>query len=376
VSVASAEAIAPHVRPALLPADLAIVIPTFNERDNVARLVDELVRALAGIAWEAIFVDDASPDGTAQALQSLARQDPRVRGMVRLGRRGLAGACIEGMLATSAPYMAVMDADLQHDARLLPRMLAALSADSADLVIGSRYTEGGSVGEFRADRRLGSALSTRLAKSMTAADVADPMSGFFMVQQDAFRQIAPQLAPEGFKILFDILATARGRLRVLELPYTFGARTAGSSKLDLRNVLDFAGLLVSKLSRGFIPLRFVSFALVGASGVLVHLAALKAALLAGAPFVPAQIAATLIAMTSNFVLNNAITYRDLTLRGAAALRGLLIFYVICGMGAISNVGVAAWLHANHPVWWVAGLAGCVIGAVWNYLMSSRVLWRP
>jgi dolichol-phosphate mannosyltransferase len=359
----------------LLPAELTIVLPTFNERENVARLVDELDKALAGIAWEAIFVDDNSPDGTAEAVRKLGRRDPRVRGIQRFGRRGLAGACIEGMLASSAPFVAVMDADLQHDATLLPRMLAALSSGNADLAIGSRYVEGGSVGGFQARRRLVSRLSTITARFIMAADVGDPMSGFFMIRQDVFRRLAPSLASEGFKILFDILTTARGQLRIAELPYTFGARTAGSSKLDLRNSFDFVGLVVSKASRGYVPLRFVSFVFVGLIGVFVHLAALRAGLIAGAPFTWAQVGATMAAMTSNFFLNNVTTYRDMRLKGAAAVRGLLIFYVICGIGALSNVGVASWLYAAEPVWWLAGLAGSIIGAVWNYMMSSLVLWR-
>lgn len=357
------------------PVELAIIVPTFNERDNVARVVDQLDCALAGIAWEVMFVDDHSPDGTALEVRELGRRDPRVRCILRFGRRGLAGACIEGLLATNAPWLAVMDADLQHDARLLPRMLAALAAGSADLAIGSRYIQGGSVGAFGAGRQLASSLSTAMARRMTAVDVTDPMSGFFMIRHDAFQRLAPQLASEGFKILFDILASARGGLRVVELPYSFGSRMAGSSKLDLQNTFDFLGLLIAKVSRGYVPLRFISFMFVGLIGVAVHIAALRVGLLSGATFVHAQAAATLVAMTSNFFLNNAITYRDLRLRGIAAFKGLLIFYVICGTGALSNVGVATWLYANERVWWIAGLAGSVIGAVWNYMMSSQVLWR-
>lgn len=357
------------------PVALAIIVPTFNERDNVELVVDQLDRALAGIAWEVVFVDDHSPDGTADAVRELGRCDPRVRCILRLGRRGLAGACVEGMLATSAPSIAVMDADLQHDARLLPRMLAALGSGSTDLAIGSRYVQGGSVGAFGPSRRLASNLSTAVARQMTAVDVTDPMSGFFMIRRDAFQRVAPQLAAEGFKILFDILASARGALRVAEFPYNFGSRQAGNSKLDLQNTFDFLGLLIAKASRGYVPLRFISFMFVGMMGVVVHIAALRAGLLSGVPFAHAQAAATLVAMTSNFFLNNAITYRDLRLRGGAALKGLLVFYVICGTGALSNVGVATWLYANEPVWWIAGLAGSVIGAVWNYMMSSQVLWR-
>jgi dolichol-phosphate mannosyltransferase len=330
---------------------------------------------LAGTSWEVIFVDDQSTDGTARRARELGRGDPHVRCLRRLGRRGLAGACIEGMLASGAPYLAVMDADLQHDPRLLGPMLAELKTGRFDVVIGSRYMAGGGADGLSSSRRAASRISGGLAAVLIRVKVSDPMSGFFMIRQEAFEAIAPQLSSEGFKILLDILATARGTLRVTEIPYKFAPRQAGVTKLDLRNVLDFFGLLIAKLSRDIIPVRFVSFLLVGLSGVFVHLAFLRASLLLGAPFTPSQIVATIAAMTSNFFLNNAVTYRDLRLRGLAAVRGLLLFYVICGAGAFSNVGVAGWLYANRPVWWLAGLVGSCVGAVWNFMMSSIVLWR-
>jgi dolichol-phosphate mannosyltransferase len=189
-------------------------------------------------------------------------------------------------------------------------------------------------------------------------------------------RVAERLSPQGFKILADLLASARGELRVRELPYEFRARLHGASKLDSQVALDFLGLLISKASRNAVPVRFVSFLLVGASGVLVHLATLKACLAGfGMRFAAAQALATLVAMTSNFVLNNALTYRDQRLTGVAALKGLLLFYLICAVGAVSNIGVATWLYSNEPIWWLAGLFGSVVGAVWNYAVSSAVVWR-
>src|SRR5690349_23079143 len=123
---------------------ISVVVPTFNERDNVAQLCRKLDATLAGIAWEVVFVDDNSPDKTWQVVRELARQDIRVRCIRRIGRRGLSGACIEGILASSGPFAAVMDADLQHDETQLPKMLSLLEGGKAELVVGSRYVEGGS----------------------------------------------------------------------------------------------------------------------------------------------------------------------------------------------------------------------------------------
>ncbi len=360
-----------------LAPELALIVPTFNERGNLRTLVGQIEAALGARRWELIFVDDSSPDGTATLAREMGREDPRIRCIHRIGRRGLAGACIEGFLATSAPVMAVMDADLQHDATLLGRMLETLESQTADLVIASRYSSGGSAeAGFSAFRGFASKLSTSIARYATNVTVSDPMSGFFMIRRKAFEPLAPGLASEGFKILFDILATARGSLKIAEVTYSFSARQEGASKFDTQNILDFLGLIVSKTTGGIVPVRFLSFALMGAAGILVHLATLDVIKQSGASFVMAQAVATLVAMTSNFFLNNATTYRDRRLRGAGALKGLLAFYAICSIGALSNIGVAHWLHYDNGWRWImAGFIGSFIGAVWNFTLSSQLMWR-
>jgi dolichol-phosphate mannosyltransferase len=300
-----------------------------------------LETALAGVAWEVVFVDDNSPDGTWNVVRDLARQDCRVRCIRRIGRRGLSGACIEGILASSAPYAAVIDADLQHDETQLPKMLALLQGGSADLVVGSRYVEGGSADSFNKQRAGASALATEVAKRVLQVKIADPMSGFFMIRRDRFEQLAPQLSTQGFKILLDIVATARGDLRIVEIPYSFGSRLHGESKLDSMVALDFLGLVLAKLTHDVVSLRFLLFATVGSIGLLVHFAALFVAFDGfDVPFAHAQACGALLAMTSNFILNNFLTYRDQRLRGFAILRGLLLFYLVCGVGLAAKVGVA------------------------------------
>ncbi|MGP9811698.1 glycosyltransferase [Rhodopseudomonas sp. NSM] len=355
---------------------LSVVVPTFNERDNVELLFHKLEAALAGVAWEVIFVDDNSPDGTWNVVRALALREPRVRCIRRIGRRGLSGACIEGILAASAPFAAVMDADLQHDETQLAKMLGLLESGSADLVVGSRYVAGGSADSFDRQRAGFSALATALARKVLKVEIADPMSGFFMIRRDRFEELAPQLSTQGFKILLDVVATGQGRLRTVEVPFSFGSRLHGESKLDSMVALDFLGLVLAKYSNDILSLRFILFALVGSTGVVVHFLTLYVVLVVfDQPFAEAQAAAALVAMTSNFILNNFLTYRDQRLRGFAILRGLLLFYLVCGVGLIANVGVAFAVYNEHITWWLAGAAGAVMGVVWNYAMSGLFVWR-
>jgi dolichol-phosphate mannosyltransferase len=356
--------------------ELSVIVPTFNERDNVTVLYRRLEATLVNVAWEVVFVDDNSPDGTSDVVRALAQQDSRVRCIRRIGRRGLSGACIEGILASSAPYAAVIDADLQHDETQLPKMLLLLASDQADLVVGSRYIEGYKSEGFNKQRAGASALATEVAKKMLRVEIADPMSGFFMVRRDRFEQLAPKLSVHGFKILLDLVASAQGNLRAVEIPYTFGARQHGESKLDSMVALDFIGLVLAKLTNDIVSLRFILFAMVGGIGLVVHLTTLFIGLqLFKAPFAEAQAAGAIVAMTTNFILNNFLTYRDQRLKGFAILRGLIMFYIVCSVGLLANVGVAFSVYDQEPIWWLAGLAGALMGVVWNYAMSGLFVWR-
>jgi len=369
--IPAARAPAPALRPA---PELCIVAPAFNERDNVAILVERLRRALAALDWEVIFVDDNSPDGTAAAVRAIGEADSRVRCIHRIGRRGLAGACLEGMLATQARYVAIMDADLQHDETLLVAMIERLRAGTTDLVVASRYLRGGSAAGLSRRRALISRLSNALVGRILGRDLTDPMSGYFMIRRDIFAALAPAISSQGFKILFDILATSGDRLRTVELPTKFQERGHGESKLDSKIALDFAGLVTAKLTGDTVSPRFLLFCLVGLSGIGVHLSILTA-LLTVTPFGAAQALATIGAIAWNFWFNNLFTYRDQRLAGLQFLTGLVRFEVICAIGAISNIGVAAWIYDYGSRWWVAGLCGAVIGAVWNFAVSAAFVWR-
>ena len=361
---------------------LAIIVPTYNERDNVVSLFELVSQAMGGIPFEYIVVDDNSPDGTAAVVKELARRHANVRCIHRIGRRGLSSAVIEGISASAAPYFAVIDADHQHDERILPQMLdKALAGDH--VVVGTRYAKGGTAGEgLSRTREAGSRLATRLSDLVTGQSISDPMSGFFLMRRDVFDEIAPSLSNEGFKILLDIIVSARRararrgkELRIGEVPYTFRPRHAGESKMSSIVVVQFLGLVLSKLTGGLLPASFLLFGLVGGLGVFVHMGVLISAGAMGFNFYLAQTLATVVAMTFNFVLNNELTYANRKLRGWRYLTGLLTFYAVCSIGAIANVSVASWIYTIDSSFWIAGLAGVLMSVVFNYSVTKVFTWR-
>ena len=356
---------------------LSVIVPSYNERPNVAPMIARLDAALRGIDWEVIYVDDNSPDGTAAEVRRIARMDPRVRCIRRIGRRGLASAVIEGALSSSASYVAVIDGDLQHDETRLPVMLAELRTGLYDLAVASRYVEGGNnAGLANQWRHILSDGGIWLAQKVLPVKLADPMSGFFMLPRTLFEQLAGNLTGQGFKILLDLVLSAPTPLRVKEVPAVFHERVAGESKLDALVALQFIGLLLDKIFAGYLPLRFASFAGVGAIGVMVHLAVLGLLRdLTPLNFGGEQTIATIVAMAFNFELNNVITYADQRLRGPRLWRGLLLFMAVCGVGAVANIGIAKALYDSNTTWSVAGAMGAVIGVVWNYAVSATLVWR-
>jgi dolichol-phosphate mannosyltransferase len=357
-------------------AELTVIVPTLNERDNIEPLVDKLTAALAGVAWEVIFVDDDSGDGTAEHIRSFAQVDSRVRCIQRIGRRGLASACIEGILASAAPYIAVIDADLQHDEAVLLEMLDSLRREPYDIAVGSRHVAGGSIGNWERKRVRISGLATWLSRTICKAEITDPMSGFFMLRRPVFDAAARRLSGQGFKILLDLIASSPRPLRIKEVPYEFRERHFGESKFDTLVAWEFVVLIADKLIGHVVPIRFALFAFIGCIGLVIHLSVLWFLLaIAEMSFVWSQAAAGFVAMTANFFLNNVFTYQDMRLKGWRILRGLISFYAVCAFGAMANVGVAVHIFATNRPWWIAGITGGLVGAVWNYAVSSVLTWK-
>ena len=358
-----------------LPLDVAVVVPTLNEAANVEKLIAKLSVVLAGRGWEVLFVDDNSADGTSELVRRIARESRHVRIVQRVGRRGLSSAVVEGILATAAPIVAVMDGDLQHSEDALPRLIDAIADDGADIAVGTRYVAGGGIGDWDSDRARMSRLATRAGQIALGTDVSDPMSGFFAVRRDAFDRALPRLSAVGFKILLDILASSPVPLKVAEIPYQFRTREAGESKLGVRVIAEYAELIADKTIGRVVPVRLIKFLMVGGLGVFVHLAVLRMILGAGSAFFTAQTAAVMTAIAFNFFLNNSFTYADRKLRGCRLFGGLASFYAISALGAVANIGIGTWMAGQDERWWVAGVAGVVVGAIWNFAMSSALTWR-
>ena len=357
---------------------LTIVVPTYNEKLNVRPLVSLLDKALVNINWEVVFVDDDSPDGTADEVRELARTRLDVRVIHRIGRRGLSGACIEGILSSAAPYVAVMDGDLQHDETVLISMIASFNADpELNLVIGSRNVEGGSSGNgLSGIRSFGSDMATVMARKLLKIRVQDPMSGFFMIKLESFRDVVGELQRQGFKILTDLLSASRGSWKIKEIPFVFKERQYGQSKMDSAVTLEYFGLILARLTGGAISIRFVLFLFVGLTGILVQL--LMVGIFLNVMFLSffySQILAVILAMTSNFFLNNILTYRDQSLSGKYILLGLLSFYFVCSLGAVANVAVANLVYNFVPLWILASFFGSVISSLWNFMSSKWLTWR-
>jgi dolichol-phosphate mannosyltransferase len=356
---------------------VSVVVPTYQESANIPILFERVKRALSGTPWELIVVDDDSPDGTSNVAFALAAEDRRIRCLRRVNRSGLAGAVIEGWLSSSAEFVAVIDGDLQHDESILPKMYEALARGSGNLAIGARLRDGAGDGGLSPARQALSDLGAWFFRRMAGAAVTDPMSGFFMIRREIVSRLAPRLSPDGFKILVDIILSAGGGLKIVEVPYVFHKRHAGESKLTPLVGIDFLGLVVHHATAGILPIRFVLFAMIGASGLIVHIVTLSAVLhcFATMDFDAGQLIATIVAMGSNFILNNEITYRPYRYSGLGMVVGFLAFALGCSVGALANIDVASWLFKANETWWAAGMAGAVLSVVWNYAVSTNLIWR-
>jgi dolichol-phosphate mannosyltransferase len=368
-------------QPAMRPVELSVVIPTFNERDNVASVVASLDRALDHISWEVIFVDDASPDRTSDVVRALARADRRVRLISRHDRRGLSSAVVEGGLAACGEVIAVMDGDMQHDESVLPELYRRVAAGEADIAAASRFLGDG------VEEGLGTESRVRISNSGIALanwafglDLTDPLTGFFAMRRSLLERALPRLSALGFKILLDVITSLDPRPKVSEVPFRFRARVQGESKLDRRVMYDFFVFLLEKRVGRYvyIPGRFLSFAIINGIGILVHLALLVTAVsVVGAPFLNSQLFATIGSMFFNFTANNLITYNDRTLRGLRFWRGFVIFGLLCSVGIVANVGVAALVYKEYSnlFYVIPAVGGALITVVWNFIATKMLVWR-
>ncbi|MDC3107615.1 glycosyltransferase family 2 protein [Paracoccaceae bacterium] len=357
---------------------ISIIIPTYNEKENISKILEKLEKVLKAIAYEIIFVDDNSPDGTSKEVKSFMEKSSKIRLIHRIGRRGLSGAVIEGIFAANSELVAVMDCDLQHDETKLSDMMALFSKNiSLDLVIGSRFTERGEISHkaFSKIREMGSKITTLLVKRLLSINSSDPLSGFFMVKKETFLRSADNLQTQGFKILADFLATSGRNIEIKEIGYKFTNRVAGESKMSFLTVLELIGLVFSQILQGRVSIRFILFCMVGLSGIFVQLLITGVSMFLINQFPTSQTLGIIAAMTSNYFLNNSITFKERRLKSFELIRGLFSFYLVCSLGAFANIAIASYVFGFSSNWLISSFVGAIFGAVWNFTLTSIFTWK-
>ncbi|NTF46111.1 glycosyltransferase [Rhizobium rhizogenes] len=355
---------------------LSVIAPTYNESGNIIPFIERAREALVGFDWEIIFVDDNSPDGTSEKAHCFSKEDPRVRSILRLGDRGLAKSSIQGMLSARGELLCVMDVDGQHDPAVINEMADRLEGEDLHIVSAARRLEiDGAMEGLSPTRQRLSVLGNWLSGLVLGRKLSDPLTGFFLIRRDSFLQTAPRLGDPGFKLLLDILHSNK-ELKHAEIPFDFGMRLNGESKLDIYVVWKFVTFLLSKLTAGLLPVSLISFLLVGGLGVFVHFAVLYLVLSLTASFTVAQTISTLVAATGNFLLNNLLTFRDRRLRGWVKVWGYLKFLGVSAVGIVANVSAATLTYERlvHVVF-VATLAGIAIDTIWKFVIAKRFVWK-
>lgn len=353
---------------------LSIIVPTYNERLNVVAMYDGLAETLRNVSWELIVVDDDSPDGTADVVRDLARRYDNVRCIQRIQERGLCSAVQWGVQAAHGDVVLVMDGDLQHDPGLIPKMLEELRSGQ-DIVSGSRFLSGRRVEGLSSPlRNKLSVYGNRLVNLYLGVRLTDPLTGFFATSRALFLRSIPRMQADGFKVFFDLIYYNRNAA-IKELALDFRTRQHGDSKLQLYVVWLLLCDMISKLSRGLVPPRLVSFVGVGLIGSTVHFSVLYTSLAAGAVFWVSQAIATVLAMIFNFTLNNVLTYAADRLAGGSFYRGLLLYSVIASFGIVANVSTAELTYELFKVHtFFAASVGIVIDIIWRFVVSNRLIW--
>ena len=358
---------------------VSIVLPTYNERGNIEPLLAQLLPLQHHYNLEILVVDDDSADGTAEWVRQLAHAEPRLRLIRRVGRSGLASAIKEGLLDATGDVAVVMDSDGQHEPASVRRAIDTLVQGDLDLVIGSRFHPEAEILGLSGRRERGSSwanASARFSLPNRYASLSDFMSGFFALRLEPLLPLIRAVDVNGFKFLYELLAVSRGSLRTSEVPLSFQPRTHGSSKLDLAIFWDFLISILHSLSLRLLPRRAISFGLVGVSGVAVQLVVTQLLMLGRLGFEQALPFAVVAAASSNYLINNALTFRFQRLKGLALLRGLLKFLLVASLPVLANVGLASAFYslvARDTLW--AQLAGILVVFVWNYAASSRFVWN-
>ena len=376
-------------------AALSVIIPTYNEADNIPILLKRLATALQSIEYEVIVVDDNSPDRTWEVAESFARESDNLRVIRRLNERGLSSAVVYGMSVAVGSSVAVIDADCQHDESILPAMHNAVLNESYDVCVGSRASDGGSYGEWSPARRFISWVAATLARMMLPVKITDPMSGFFVISREIYLNLAPEINPRGFKILLEFIGR-NPQLSIKEIGYTFRNRIHGETKLSGSVIKNYLIALYDLRFGRFISSTFVLYAMVGTTGVLVNMLGFALGEKIGLPRVSTGISQKFdplylsvpfgiqLSIITNYLLNNYLTFYDSRHRGWQNVKGLLVFQMVSLLGLIIQTGSFQLLHTNGFLLdivteeirkYVNNSIGIIIATASNYYLNLNFTWK-
>ena len=359
---------------------ISIVIPTFNEVKNIIPLLKKLLSLFDDYDYEIIIVDDDSPDGTSEEVEKYMKDKKTIKLITRIGRSGLSSAIKEGLIFAKGKYLLVLDGDGQHHPSFLLNMIDEIKKNKSDIVIGSRFLPSSKLEGLSKKRSLGSKIANKVASislNKNYSKLTDYLSGCFCLNRDSTKNFIRRIEINGFKFLYELLSLSKGKLNVKEVPLNFQERRHGNSKLDLAIIWDFIISIIHNFTFRIMPRRAISFGLVGLSGVFVQLFItyfLTNLLLL--KFYDALPIAVISAATSNFLINNQVTFRSNRLKGSALLVGLLKFFLVASLPVIANIGITTAVYEYISAdTLIAQIAGIAIVYAWNYLASSSFVWN-
>jgi len=360
--------------------NITFVLPTFNEGGNIKFLIKELINLDIKYEIEVIVVDDNSRDGTAEIVRSFSQKEKNIRLINRLDRFGLSSAIKEGCINAKNEIIAIMDTDGQHKVEDVIKAVEKLFSKNFDIVIGSRFLSGASIKGLCHEREKGSILANKLARyslSGNYRNISDIMTGCIVLKRESCIDFLKKMDVNGFKFLYELLSLSRGLLKVGEIPLSFQPRKEGESKLDIAVIWDFFVSLIHTFLKRLIPRKAVSFAFVGSVGVFIQLISSSAiTFLFGLSFKSALPIAVILAASSNFLINNWLTFRTKRLKNKKLIFGLCRFLIVSSLPIIANVGIATSFYSYvSPNKFISQIAGIIIVFIWNYAASARFVWN-
>jgi len=356
--------------------DLSIVIPTYNEASNIIAIIESINSTLGDVAsYEIIVVDDNSKDKTWELAEQYADKYKNITCFRRITSKGLSSAVIDGFMISRGKFISVIDADLQHDESILPKMLNYCH-NGADLAIGSRYCQDGSTGEWGLIRKLISKVATKISQKIGNIYMSDPMSGFFMIRRDVFLNVVDKLNAKGYKILLDIVSQLdASKINMIEVPYTFKKRSRGESKLTPEVVFQLIDFIYLKIVGNYIPIEYVKFVTVGAIGAVVHFTILYLMhIVFDNNYQNALIIAIEFSLIINYFINNLWTFKEKTHTGLKKIIGLVKFNILSGVGGIISYYISISLFDSGVNWIFASTIGAIVASLWNYNLNKILTW--